>query len=94
MNVFHFKASKNGGDLNDVDVVDVLIEMRQHRMGLIQTADQLRFSYIAILEGAKRLFQDNSSVQVCYGFKSFLMVYVFLSTVICLLSGIPNNKLT
>ena len=90
--MLYFKASKNSGDLNGVDVVDVLIEMRQHRMGLIQTADQLRFSYIAILEGAKRLFQDNSSVQVCYGFKSFLMMHVvFLSTVIGSLLRIPNN---
>ena len=26
--------------------------MRQQRLGLVQTADQLRFSYIAILKGA------------------------------------------
>lgn len=38
-----------------VNVRDVLMEMRRHRMGLIQTPDQLRFSYLAILEGAKRL---------------------------------------
>jgi len=64
--ILFFKASKNGGNLNGVDVVDVLVEMRRYRMGLIQTADQLRFSYIAIIEGAKRLFQDNSSIQVCF----------------------------
>ena len=29
--------------------------MRQYRMGLIQTAEQLRFSYIAIVEGAKQM---------------------------------------
>lgn len=29
--------------------------MRRHRMGLIQTAEQLRFSYLAIIEGAQLL---------------------------------------
>lgn len=29
-------------------------------MGLIQTPDQLRFSYLAIIEGAKRLHPDNA----------------------------------
>ncbi|XP_059476949.1 tyrosine-protein phosphatase non-receptor type 1-like isoform X2 [Neocloeon triangulifer] len=43
-----------GGE-KEVNVRDVLMEMRKHRMGLIQTMDQLRFSYLAILEGAKRL---------------------------------------
>ena len=32
-------------------------------MGLIQTADQLRFSYLAVIEGAKYIMGD-SSVQV------------------------------
>jgi hypothetical protein len=32
-------------------------------MGLIQTADQLRFSYLAVIEGAKFIMGD-SSVQV------------------------------
>jgi hypothetical protein len=38
--------------------------MRQYRMGLIQTADQLRFSYLAIIEGAKCLFQENGNIMV------------------------------
>ncbi|KAL7297678.1 hypothetical protein TKK_0009344 [Trichogramma kaykai] len=42
---------KNG--LNSVNVREVLLEMRRSRMGLIQTPDQLRFSYIAIIEGSK-----------------------------------------
>lgn len=32
-------------------------------MGLIQTADQLRFSYLAVIEGAKFIMGD-ASVQV------------------------------
>lgn len=34
-------------------------------MGLIQTPDQLRFSYMAVLEGAKYIMGD-SSVQACH----------------------------
>jgi len=45
--------------LNSVNVKDILLEMRQYRMGLIQTADQLKFSYQAIIEGAKRLNNEN-----------------------------------
>ncbi|KAK9499523.1 hypothetical protein O3M35_002546 [Rhynocoris fuscipes] len=36
---------------NSVNVKDLLLEMRRCRMGLIQTPDQLRFSYLAIIEG-------------------------------------------
>ena len=35
-----------------MDLQATLLEMRQQRLGLVQTADQLRFSYIAILQGA------------------------------------------
>lgn len=55
------QASKNGGYLNAVNVLDVLVDMRQYRMGLIQTPDQLRFSYLALIEGAKRLFSSNAN---------------------------------
>ncbi|KAF5284064.1 hypothetical protein FQR65_LT13610 [Abscondita terminalis] len=46
--------------LNSVDVKEILLEMRRYRMGLIQTPEQLKFSYQAIIEGAKQL--SNSSV--------------------------------
>lgn len=39
----------------NVDIQEILLEMRRYRMGLIQTSEQLRFSYIAIVEGIKRL---------------------------------------
>ncbi|XP_043248342.1 tyrosine-protein phosphatase non-receptor type 1 isoform X1 [Colletes gigas] len=48
--------------LNSVNVRDVLIEMRRSRMGLIQTPDQLKFSYAAIIEGAKQLPSNNVNV--------------------------------
>lgn len=38
---------------NSIKVRDILLEMRKQRMGLIQTPDQLRFSYLAIIEGSK-----------------------------------------
>lgn len=38
-----------------LNIPRILLEMRRDRMGLIQTPEQLRFSYQAIIEGAKRL---------------------------------------
>lgn len=35
--------------------------MREYRMGLIQTPDQLRFSYMAVIEGANLILTDNSA---------------------------------
>ncbi|XP_076242447.1 tyrosine-protein phosphatase non-receptor type 2-like isoform X2 [Calliopsis andreniformis] len=46
--------------LNSVNVREVLIEMRRSRMGLIQTPYQLKFSYAAIIEGAKQLPSNNN----------------------------------
>uniref|UniRef100_V9KT99 Tyrosine-protein phosphatase non-receptor type n=1 Tax=Callorhinchus milii TaxID=7868 RepID=V9KT99_CALMI len=45
---------------SSVDIKKVLLGMRKDRMGLIQTADQLRFSYIAVIEGEKRIKGDSS----------------------------------
>ncbi|KAK0153622.1 Tyrosine-protein phosphatase non-receptor type 1 [Merluccius polli] len=45
-------------DPSSVRIRDVLLEMRRCRMGLIQTADQLRFSYLAVIEGAKCIMGD------------------------------------
>lgn len=38
-----------------VIVKEILLELRNYRMGLIQTPDQLKFSYTAIVAGAKEL---------------------------------------
>ncbi|XP_051921551.1 tyrosine-protein phosphatase non-receptor type 2-like [Hippocampus zosterae] len=48
---------------SSVDIQKVLLDMREYRMGLIQTPDQLRFSYMAVIEGAK-LLGTNISAQV------------------------------
>uniref|UniRef100_A0AAR2J878 Tyrosine-protein phosphatase non-receptor type n=1 Tax=Pygocentrus nattereri TaxID=42514 RepID=A0AAR2J878_PYGNA len=47
-------------DPSSVDIKKVLLDMRKYRMGLIQTPDQLRFSYMAVLEGAKYIMGDSS----------------------------------
>ncbi|KAI4881500.1 hypothetical protein NFI96_012325, partial [Prochilodus magdalenae] len=47
-------------DPSSVRIKDILLDMRQYRMGLIQTADQLRFSYLAVIEGAKSILGDSS----------------------------------
>jgi hypothetical protein len=46
-------------DPNSIDIRTILMDMRQYRMGLIQTPDQLRFSYLAIIEGAKRVLSSS-----------------------------------
>lgn len=48
---------------SSVDIQKVLLDMREYRMGLIQTPDQLRFSYMAVIEGAKLVVTDNSQVR-------------------------------
>ncbi|XP_016117357.1 tyrosine-protein phosphatase non-receptor type 2-like [Sinocyclocheilus grahami] len=50
-------------DPSSVDIQKVLLDMREYRMGLIQTPDQLRFSYMAVMEGAKSILED-SALQV------------------------------
>lgn len=63
-NISHFYLQMDKRkDPASVDVKQVLLEMRKYRMGLIQTADQLRFSYLAVIEGAKFIMGD-ASVQV------------------------------
>lgn len=60
MHKMRFQIEKFG--IESVDVKQVLLEMRKYRMGLIQTPEQLRFSYQAIIEGAKQLLSPNSKV--------------------------------
>lgn len=45
-------------DALSVDVQKVLLDMREYRMGLIQTPNQLRFSYMAIMDGAKYILGE------------------------------------
>lgn len=40
---------------SEIHVLDTLMDMRHYRMGLVQTFDQLRFSYLAIIEGIRRI---------------------------------------
>ncbi|XP_041101267.1 tyrosine-protein phosphatase non-receptor type 2 isoform X2 [Polyodon spathula] len=50
-------------DPSFVNIKKVLLDMRKYRMGLIQTPDQLRFSYMAVTEGAKYIMGDSSVQQ-------------------------------
>ena len=47
--LFPFQLANEGPE--SVCVKDILLELRNYRMGLIQTVDQLKFSYMAIVEG-------------------------------------------
>lgn len=46
------------GDMEQVNITDLLLEIRQYRVGLIQTPDQLRFTYLAILEGVRVMMPE------------------------------------
>lgn len=61
---------------SSVDIQKVLLDMREYRMGLIQTPDQLRFSYMAVIEGAKLILTDNSTVQVAQSQSWGVRLYV------------------
>lgn len=87
--IYNFLAFQidNEGE-NKVNVADLLLELRQYRMGLIQTADQLFFSYQAIIEGMK-LLNDPVIKSIAawqpdffyyYFFFCFLVLFVFLYT--------------
>ncbi|CAH1647418.1 unnamed protein product [Spodoptera littoralis] len=47
--------------IENLNIQEALLEMRRHRMGLIQTPDQLRFSYQAVIEGNLNFSQQDSS---------------------------------
>ncbi|KAM5156892.1 tyrosine-protein phosphatase non-receptor type 2 isoform 1-T1 [Mantella aurantiaca] len=52
-------------DPSTVDIKQVLLDMRNYRMGLIQTPGQLRFSYMAVIEGTKMIMGSSSQQNPC-----------------------------
>ncbi|XP_075586339.1 protein tyrosine phosphatase 61F isoform X2 [Dermatophagoides farinae] len=44
---------------DSINIIDVLLDIRTYRMGLIQTSDQLRFSFMAIIEGSKQMINND-----------------------------------
>jgi len=51
-----------------VNIYEILMDMRKYRMGLIQTPHQLRFSYLAIIEGAKSIVVNSPDSGVVQDF--------------------------
>jgi hypothetical protein len=66
--------------LDAVNVREVLLEMRRFRMGLIQTPDQLRFSYWAIIEGSNKYLNGTSVVSKIVILQSF---FIFIPNFTC-----------
>lgn len=54
-------------DPSSVDIKKVLLDMRRYRMGLIQTPGQLRFSYMAVIEGSKSIMESSGVQNSCKG---------------------------
>ena len=46
---------ENQGSTEGIDIINTLLEMRDYRMGLIQSPVQLRFAYMSIIYGVKIL---------------------------------------
>uniref|UniRef100_A0A3Q0RAY5 Tyrosine-protein phosphatase non-receptor type n=1 Tax=Amphilophus citrinellus TaxID=61819 RepID=A0A3Q0RAY5_AMPCI len=75
-----------------VDIQKVLLGMREYRMGLIQTPDQLRFSYMAVIEGARLIPMDNSVTQVITRLNESSACRRLVSGItLCLIVGLPNS---
>lgn len=71
-----------------MDVKEILLELRRYRMGLIQTPEQLRFSYLAIIEGAKKLSEKCDDKEVIVFVSTFKLIFVILSKLE--MSNMPN----
>ncbi|XP_025076031.1 tyrosine-protein phosphatase non-receptor type 2-like isoform X2 [Pomacea canaliculata] len=50
--------------LSCLNIQELLINMRSYRMGLIQTHDQLRFSYLAILQGGREILGEDANSNI------------------------------
>ncbi|KAJ6221404.1 hypothetical protein RDWZM_007216 [Blomia tropicalis] len=50
--------------IDSINVIDILLEMRKCRMGLIQTSAQFRFSFKAIIEGSKHIFEKQRQTKL------------------------------
>lgn len=64
MHAFASFQAEQRGEMESLRIIDILMKMRDYRMGLIQTPDQLRFSYLAIIEGAKQILNRSTASQV------------------------------
>ncbi len=56
--------------MQGVNLPQLLVQLRQCRMGVIQTAQQLRYSYLAVVEGGKLLLatppEERAALEVRY----------------------------
>eukprot|EP00794_Sanderia_malayensis_P018949 gene18949-20855_t len=52
------KKAEIDGKPDDIDVKEMLLKLRKYRVGLVQTPEQLRFSYVAIIEGVFKLYPE------------------------------------
>ena len=60
--LYFLKAEKDGKPDN-IDIKGMLLHLRSYRVGLVQTPEQLRFSYVAIIQGIVGLFPEAFQVE-------------------------------
>ena len=80
--IFLLQIARNMS-MDEIDIREFLLEMRQYRMGLIQTHDQLRFSYLAIIEAGREIL--GQSVEST--FKTVSEYYFFDKDQVILITG-------
>ena len=77
-----FQIEKHG-TLSCIDIRQMLISMRSYRMGLIQTPDQLRFSYLAVIQGGRALLGQDANSNIKVGHWCGVCVYMHAYMHVC-----------
>jgi len=50
--------ARQNGKCDGLNIPEMLLSLRKYRLGLIQTAEQLRFAYLAIVEGLQKMYPE------------------------------------
>lgn len=69
--------------MEGIDLQSLLISMRSYRMGLIQTFDQLKFSYMAIIAGGRQLTASTGAQQVNSVLNNYMVSTVNVLAILC-----------
>lgn len=64
--------------MDSVNLPQLLIQLRQCRMGITQTAQQLRYSYAAVVEGGKLLLSTPPEERAALVVSLFYFLFLYL----------------
>ncbi len=75
-----------------MSVKEVLLDLRHYRMGLIQTPDQLKFSYLAIAEGARQAGHVSDNILAGKNCSVCAIILNTIYNIMLLFKGLPLQK--